>query len=235
MRTKINLEGSTRKALVEAISKITGEKAIYKFAPTFSYEIGNITVLKDNEIEYPEGSEIITMLADKGFHPEQIANPAATENAVIHTDEEPTTAGDAGQQLTIEVPNCLSEGQQAALTARVESKATLLKHALSADNLTVNFTADKISFPWFIVPESPDETKAYMQLITTLVKMASSQKRIVAKDHDVPNEKYAFRCFLLRLDFIGDEYKVARKILLRNLTGSSAWWDGQKKEATNAE
>ena len=49
------------------------------------------------------------------------------------------------------------------------------------------------------------------------------------------NEKYAFRCFLLRLGFIGNEYKSQRKILLRNLTGSSAFKSGSRKEvATDA-
>ena len=43
------------------------------------------------------------------------------------------------------------------------------------------------------------------------------------------NEKYAFRCFLLRLGFIGEEYKVERKILLKNLTGSSAFKNGENK------
>jgi hypothetical protein len=42
----------------------------------------------------------------------------------------------------------------------------------------------------------------------------------------VDNEKYAFRCFLLRLGFIGAEYKTDRKILLKNLTGSSAFKNG---------
>ncbi len=37
------------------------------------------------------------------------------------------------------------------------------------------------------------------------------------------DEKYAFRCFLLRLGFIGDEFKKSRKILLANLDGSSAF------------
>ena len=40
---------------------------------------------------------------------------------------------------------------------------------------------------------------------------------------DTDNDKYAFRCFLLRLGFIGDEYKIARKVLLRNLKGNSAF------------
>ena len=38
--------------------------------------------------------------------------------------------------------------------------------------------------------------------------MAKNQKRITAKPKQNENEKYAFRCFLLRLGFIGDEYKV---------------------------
>jgi hypothetical protein len=44
------------------------------------------------------------------------------------------------------------------------------------------------------------------------------------------DEKYAFRCFLLRLGFIGDEYKKSRKILLKNLSGSSAFKSGSAKE-----
>ncbi|MDD7220678.1 MAG: hypothetical protein PUI16_12015 [Clostridia bacterium] len=42
----------------------------------------------------------------------------------------------------------------------------------------------------------------------------------------VENEKYAFRCFLLWLGFIGDEYKAARRVLLKNLTGNGAWKNG---------
>ena len=44
----------------------------------------------------------------------------------------------------------------------------------------------------------------------------------------VENEKYAFRCFLLRLGFIGDEFKADRKVLLQNLSGSTAFKGGAK-------
>lgn len=60
--------------------------------------------------------------------------------------------------------------------------------------------------------------------------MSKEQKRITATEKTVDNEKYAFRCFLLRLGFIGDEYKADRKILLKNLKGSSAFKSGAKKE-----
>lgn len=59
-----------------------------------------------------------------------------------------------------------------------------------------------------------------------MVEMVKSQKRIIATDKPVESKKYAMRCFLLRFDFIGEEYKTARKILLRNLTGSATWNGG---------
>ena len=65
--------------------------------------------------------------------------------------------------------------------------------------------------------------------------MAQNAKRVNAREKNTDNEKYAFRCFLLRLGFIGDEYKSARKILLRNLVGSSAFKGGQSKEAESCE
>jgi hypothetical protein len=52
------------------------------------------------------------------------------------------------------------------------------------------------------------------------------------KQREVENPKYSFRCFLLGLGFIGDEYKAARKILLKNLDGSAAFKSGSKQEVT---
>lgn len=75
-----------------------------------------------------------------------------------------------------------------------------------------------------------DEVKAYNHFISALCEMAINQKRITVKEKEVENEKYAFRCFLLRLGFIGKEYKEERKILIRNLTGSSAFKGGAKSE-----
>ena len=73
-----------------------------------------------------------------------------------------------------------------------------------------------------------------MHLVTALCDMARNQKRINAKEAEVVNEKYAFRCFLLRLGFISEEYKMERKILLRNLSGSAAFRDGAKKQEVEA-
>ena len=68
---------------------------------------------------------------------------------------------------------------------------------------------------------------AYTKFIAALGKMCREKKRITAKEKSVENEKYAFRCFLLSLGFIGDEYKADRKILLSRLDGNSAWKGGR--------
>ena len=210
MVRKMNLEGTSRKALVAAIEQVTGDKAIYRRMPTSNYDIGEITVLRDGSVDYPDGSDIIERLVEAGF----TAEPEQTE-------------------LTVKIPNTLTETEQDALARLTASKATLIRKAVGAESLDIQFSDDRIAFPWFTLREwsEGDETAAYSAFITALVDMVKRQKRITATERDVENEKYAFRCFLLRLGFIGNEYKTARKILLRNLTGSSAWKGG----APNAE
>ena len=210
MVRKMNLDGTNRKALVATIEELTGEKAVYRRMPTCNYDIGEITVLKDGSIDYPDGSDIIERLAETGF----AAEPEQTE-------------------LAIEIPNTLTESEMDALKRLIASKAALIHNAVGAESLDITVSEDKVTFPWFTLTEGNEgeETASYTAFITALVDMVKRQKRIVATEKNVENEKYAFRCFLLRLGFIGDEYKSARKILLRNLTGSSAWKGG----APNAE
>lgn len=120
-----------------------------------------------------------------------------------------------------------SEASLDNLRKLVDSKATLIKKALAVEALPIEVTADRVSFPWFSEMPKPEDTQAYMALITALCEMAKNQKRVTATGKAPANEKYAFRCFLLRLGFIGDEYKAARKILLRNLMGNTAFRNGR--------
>ena len=109
------------------------------------------------------------------------------------------------------------------LRRMVESKAALIKKALGTDSLEVELTEELIRFPWFDHIPEPEVISAATHFLGRMLAAAKSQKRVTAKEKETENEKYAFRCFLLRLGFIGDEYKDERKILLRNLTGSSAF------------
>ena len=96
--------------------------------------------------------------------------------------------------------------------------------------MEIVFTEDALCFQWFTLHGIDGESDTYNRLVTAMCKMAKEQKRVVAKECATDNEKFAMRLFLIRLGFIGDEYKTARRILLRNLTGNSSWRSGHRPE-----
>ncbi|WP_277218455.1 hypothetical protein [Ruminococcus callidus] len=104
----------------------------------------------------------------------------------------------------------------------VENKGELFKAAFKTNNLEIVVLENKVCFPWFTV-EQYDDTSAYCTFISMLCEFAKNQKRIIIKPDTRDNPKYTMRCYLLRLGMIGTEYKSARKVLLRNLSGSSAF------------
>lgn len=107
------------------------------------------------------------------------------------------------------------------LRALVESKQTLLKKALDTDNLEIQVDDEKVSFPWFTTygGQYAEDVDAYSKLVFAMARLAITQKRVSPVEKPNEDEKLAMRLFLIRLDFIGDEYKAARKILMRNFSG----------------
>ena len=65
--------------------------------------------------------------------------------------------------------------------------------------------------------------KAMIQLCLAMSQMAKQQRSCSPKKQQTENEAYAFRCWMLRLGFIGDEFKTARNYFMRNFEGDSAW------------
>lgn len=65
--------------------------------------------------------------------------------------------------------------------------------------------------------------KAYIQLCLAISAQALATKAASPTRPDTDNPKYTFRCWLLRLGFIGEEFSTAREHLLANLPGNAAW------------
>jgi len=232
MNINYNVSGSDRKRLVAAIVEHTGEKAKYLGAPGFAYQVGNIHISVDGQVtvEIHAAATLIRFLREKGFQAEDPLAEAMDEE----TNEESSEADFSG--ICISLPRSLfTENNLANLNSIVESKGNLIRKALGAKDLPIEVTDTKISLPWFPENPTPEELKAYEEFACRLCDMARNQKRISAKEKEVDNEKYAFRCFLLRLGFIGEEFKTARKILLRNLSGSTAFKTGARKEVQECE
>ena len=245
MRLEFHRMGEERKALVKAISEITGETAVYQYMPTCAYKIGSFTVTKEGALEYADGNEnaksLLEQLAGRGFLPETPqAEQKAAETAPEETREKNAGEAENGPQganvgLTVELPReSFTDMALENLHKLVEAKETLIKKALAVETLPIEISEERVSFPWFSETDG-DSAKAYSHFICALCDMARNQKRVTAKEKETANEKYAFRCFLLRLGFIGKEYKEERKILLKNLTGSSAFKSGTGKEAGRDE
>lgn len=237
MTIKYNVPGSKRKELVKTVAAWLGEEIKYCGAPSFAYEVDYFTVDRNGCLSFDDraDSEVIERLLehlyDEGFEceeapkTEQEPEPAATG-----------TADDDSYDLTVNLPRSLfTDTAIENLQKLVKGKESLLKKALGTDSVPVIVTEDTVEFPWFNGITSTDEHDAYLHLVTAIAAMAREQKRISVQDKEVDNEKYAFRCFLLRLGFIGDEFKWQRKFLLRNLSGSSAFKGGRGKEVNECE
>lgn len=136
--------------------------------------------------------------------------------------------------LTVSLPeDGFTEAALDNLHKLVEAKASLITKAMGPDRLDITVADGKVSFPWWDHMPEPETAQAYMSFLAAMCAMAKEAKRVLAKETEVESEKYAFRCFLLRLGFIGDDSKAARKILLRNLSGHSAFRNKAQEEKFN--
>ena len=241
MTFNYNVTGTERKRLADYISGFMGTDKKYLGAPSFAYQIGYLTVSKDGAVSFEDrgyNSDIDALMSEleaEGFHTEDTIAKADSTATAAQPDEAQASTEDAPVEtptadgLTIQMPAASFTPEALAnLNSLLAAKGRLIRKALGAADLPVEVSDDKVSFPWFNGETTAEEVKAYTHLVAALCDMARNQKRITAKEKITDNDKYAFRCFLLRLGFIGAEFKDERKILLRNLSGNSAFKSGAK-------
>lgn len=90
-------------------------------------------------------------------------------------------------------------------------------------NLHSAFTKGTVEFRLFNSTTHAGEIKAYIQFCLAVSYQALTQKKASARKTVTDNEKYAFRCWMLRLGLSGDEFKTCRLHFLKHLEGNSAW------------
>ena len=103
-------------------------------------------------------------------------------------------------------------------------------------NLHATFTKGTVEFRLFQFDEPLNgkqnglhagQLKSYIQLCLALSQMAKTVKTASPKPQQNENPKYAMRTWLLRLGFIGDEFKTARELLTKRLSGDTAFRNGR--------
>ena len=244
MKIHYNITKEQRKKMVEIVGRTLGVQPIYCGAPTFSYRVGAFEITRDgsicfgDEADEAEVERVRTALREAGFAAEEDESEmtmAAVETAGEAAVETAATTDDENS-LTISLPrSSFTETALKNLDALLASKGKLIQKVFNIEKAAYTLTEETIKFAWFHGKIAEDTVRAYTDFISKLCEVAQKQKRAVAKEKAVENEKYAFRCFLLRLGMIGDAYKTSRRILLQNLTGSSAFKCGHRKEAASHE
>ena len=215
---RFTLESKRRPKLAQEIGNILGTVPHYERVPSCAYDIVGYRLDKEGVLHIPEGAEettkdLIRQLRERGFQDDA----EVTEEVPVQEDK-----------LTIGIPReSLTDTALENLQKIIANRQTLFQRAFRMDSTEIEITEEKINFTWFPYTTDSDEMAAYTQFISRLCDMAKDAKRVSSKPTETDNDKYAFRCFLLRLGFIGKEYKTARKILLRNLTGNSAFRCGE--------
>ena len=255
MEVKYNVCGPRRKEMVQAVSEaLGGWSKQYLGVPSCSYQVGDFEITRNGTLVFADHTDagmveqVLEALAKAGFACEEAGKPAEPEASGEAKQPDETTAAGSGTEtedmpdaatldgLTIILPReSFSAAALDNLDRLLESKGSLIRKAFGIEEAVYTLTDDRLTFAWLTGDITPEKAKACRHFIGRLCEMAKRQKRVTARVRAVTNEKYAFRCFLLRLGLIGAEYKTTRKILLRNLSGSAAWRDGNRKEARTDE
>ena len=103
-------------------------------------------------------------------------------------------------------------------------------------NLHATFTKGTIEFRLFQFDAPADgkqnglhagQLKAYIQLCLAMSELAKEGRTASAKPQQNENPRYAMRTWLLRLGFIGDEFKTARDLYTKRLDGDTAFRHGR--------
>lgn len=234
MEVRYNVCGDHRKEMVKVVSEaLEGWEIKYLGAPSFSYQVGNFEITKEGILIFADRTDtemveqVLESLAKAGFECE--AHEDLPEEKQPTEEQEPVA-----DSLSISLPrDSFTDAALENLDHLLESKGGLIKKAFGIEEATYTATEDRITFNWLTGEIEPE--KATQAFIGKLCEMARTQKRVTAKAKAVDNEKYAFRCFLLRLGLIGAEYKTTRKILMANLSGNARFKSGKKKEVAEHE
>lgn len=211
-----NVISKQRKQLAEDASVALHTIPKYLGYPTCAYQIGDCTLERDGKLIIPDevdddvARNLLEYLKERGWVGEAV---------------------ETQDKLTISLPRTLLTDNQITILQQIATaRGALFRSAFLADSIEVEVSEETISFPWFPFTTDADEVNAYSVFVSKLCELAKKQKRVQTTLSESDNPKYTFRCFLIRLGLVGESYKTTRKILMKNLSGCSAYRHGTDRE-----
>ncbi len=222
--------GAERKALVAAVSKITGVKSEYLGMPSCAYQIGGCIISKDGTLNTGDNpadvvSSLLGALEERGYVPVEMLQAEEATEAIEFAEAPAVMAVELADEV-------LSDRAFENIIKMVAGKAALIRMAVGedlavgAEALPIIHEEGKLRFPWFRMATEPGNIEAWSFFASALRDTARKQVRVTMQDKAIDagaSMKYLTRCFLLKIGMIGDEYKAARKVILAGLPGNGSY------------
>lgn len=182
----------------------------------------------------PKGNPIMMRVAESIYEGAEAVFLKDTKTCPQETPEpqEGANFAESGQVLglSVSVPDNLTDAEWERTAALFQQKLYLERHAFQSEDLDLKRADGKITLSGSM-DNDPALVRAATLYLTKLIDAAKAAQRVNHTGQYPPeNERFAFRTWLIRLNFIGKEYKEARETLLKHLPGSSAYRDRKRKE-----
>lgn len=248
--------GLERKQIASTMAEALGEEVKYLGPPTFAYLIGGWRIdrsgvitsheIEDNEIlgtvlnalktaeatAEGDGTVKLSLQGSNGNSLRNIANLIWCKQKLIQKA--------LGRESDI-VPDGLIEAINTVPIDSLDEFAEVVNTAidtgkiLGESELEFDMADKTISFSFSNASLDFDEVVAFITLCQQLNEQGKKQKFSSIKRKESLNESYSFRCYLLKLGFIGEKYKTARKILLNKLDGDAVYRTIEARQAAEAK
>ena len=241
-----------RKALANAIAEELGTLAVYMRAPTYAYQIGNITVDRDGNLQGDDFEALRSFLQRNGMLPEDEAmdtdlEATEPEAETISQMNISVPAGDCTMEqlknLTymlysrqalvnrmtrsecLHIPECLIEELRSSLPDSPEEFTRLLDDCVPDGLEGFDFRDGRVSITFPYSEAEPERWTTYANLLNRIFNAAKKATRVFPElvELDSQNEKYLAHIWLQRLGYRGPAMKAERAILLNHLSGYCAF------------
>lgn len=243
----ITTSAPSRKELVKAISLHLNTDAVYAGPPSFAYRVGDFTIDRNGVVSAENEADLTTlrnMLVEKGyaeaeqetleFHvPVDGMDGNALRNLVFLVKSKQYILNRVTRHATFRV----FDSTVLALTDESVTSPEAFYAALPSDPEEMAGLSFGDGYAAFAFPLDADgaRNRAYAELAAFMVKAAREATRVSWKERKPENEKYYFRCWLLRLGLTGQGGKESRKALLAGLSGHVAFKTMESEERHKAK
>lgn len=175
---------------------------------------------KDTEAPDEDDSKAISMCI--GF-PYDHKPVSMLKNLVFILYSKQTLLNHSTGNNTLKIPDAAIEALKAReFTTHEELISALVPFADSGEMQGLTFEDMKVFITYGELPDT-DWYNTFLHLTQKMMEAAEAAKRVFP-DHQQPeSEKYVMRSWLVRMGMGGAEWKAIRQILLKNLTGHSAF------------